>query len=115
LGAIVRRAIPNCYGETTSPLHGGFPTDRLVAEWPLRSNRVIAAISGASVQPGLRALKIALPANIRGLKANDPNQARKIQEDLRLQFADLFSRGYAVTGFERGDPECHYILEPYED
>src|SRR4029077_8107946 len=40
LGAIARRFIPNMYGITTSPLHGRLPTDRLVAEWPLRSARV---------------------------------------------------------------------------
>jgi predicted GNAT superfamily acetyltransferase len=33
LGAMVRRYIPNLYGRTSSPLHAGLPTDRLVAEW----------------------------------------------------------------------------------
>ena len=33
LGAIVRRFVLNQYGTTTSPLHGGLPTDRCVAEW----------------------------------------------------------------------------------
>jgi predicted GNAT superfamily acetyltransferase len=37
LGAIVRRYLPNFYGRTSSPLHGGLPTDRLVAEWWVRS------------------------------------------------------------------------------
>jgi len=41
LGAIVRRFLPNCYGVTSSPLHGGLPTDRLVAEWWLRAPRVV--------------------------------------------------------------------------
>jgi predicted GNAT superfamily acetyltransferase len=31
LGAIVRRYVENQYGTTTSPLHGGLPTDRCVA------------------------------------------------------------------------------------
>src|SRR5258708_23903853 len=30
LGAICRRYLPNLYGVTTSPLHRGLPTDRLV-------------------------------------------------------------------------------------
>ena len=38
LGAIVRRYIRDFYGPTTSPLQGGLPTDRLVAEWWLRSD-----------------------------------------------------------------------------
>ena len=45
LGAIARRFIPNMYGITTSPLHGGLPTDRLVAEWRLRSPRVRRAVA----------------------------------------------------------------------
>ncbi len=43
LGAIARRYMPNLYGITTSPLHAGLPTDRLVAEWWLRSPRVRSA------------------------------------------------------------------------
>ena len=37
LGAIARKYLPNLYGTTTSPLHLGLPTDRLLAEWPLDS------------------------------------------------------------------------------
>src|SRR5262249_58878923 len=40
LGAVVRRYTINQYGITTSPLQGGLPTDRLIAEWWLKSKRV---------------------------------------------------------------------------
>src|SRR5881398_1217800 len=40
LGIITRRYSVNQYGITTSPLQGGLPTDRLVAEWWLKSKRV---------------------------------------------------------------------------
>ena len=40
LGAIARRYNINQYGITTSPLQGFLPTDRLVAEWWLKSERV---------------------------------------------------------------------------
>ncbi len=40
LGAIARRYTINQYGITTSPLQGGLPTDRLIAEWWLKSRRV---------------------------------------------------------------------------
>ena len=40
LGAIARRYHVNQYGITSSPLQGGLPSDRLVAEWWLKSNRV---------------------------------------------------------------------------
>ncbi len=40
LGAIARRYHVNQYGLTSSPLQGGLPSDRLVAEWWLKSKRV---------------------------------------------------------------------------
>ena len=46
LGAIVRRYVPNQYGTTSSPLHGGLPTDRCIAEWWISSPRVKAILAG---------------------------------------------------------------------
>jgi len=40
LGAIARRYNVNQYGITSSPLQGGLPTDRLIAEWWMKSKRV---------------------------------------------------------------------------
>src|SRR5437868_1713377 len=40
LGAIARRYNINQYGITSSPLQGGLPSDRLIAEWWLNSKRV---------------------------------------------------------------------------
>jgi predicted GNAT superfamily acetyltransferase len=39
LGAVARRYTPDFYGVSSSALHGGMPTDRLHAEWWLRSER----------------------------------------------------------------------------
>jgi len=111
LGAIMRRYIPDCYGGSSSPLHGSLPTDRLVAEWHLRSHRVEAALADLPV-PRAGAVSIPMPARIREVENSD---RREIQAELRRQFTDLFSRGYAVTGFRRGDESCEYVLEPYED
>ena len=47
LGAIVRTYEENFYGASSSRLQGGLQTDRLVAEWRLDSERVVAAIEGA--------------------------------------------------------------------
>src|ERR1700678_4716630 len=47
LGAIARRYNVNQYGITSSPLQGGLPTDRLVAEWWLKSKRVEAVLANA--------------------------------------------------------------------
>jgi len=51
LGAICRRYIPNFYGITTSPLHRGLPTDRLLVEWHLDTKRVVAAVNDLTPEP----------------------------------------------------------------
>ncbi len=117
LGAIARHYLPDCYGATTSPLHGSLPTDRLLIEWPLRARRVESAISGRSggSYSFENAQHIAVPSAVGEWKTGDPERARQVQSGLRRKFTDLFSRGYAVTGFRRGDENCEYVLEPYED
>lgn len=40
LGIVVSEYEENVYGESSSPLHGGTPTDRFIAEWRLREPHV---------------------------------------------------------------------------
>jgi predicted GNAT superfamily acetyltransferase len=40
LGVIVEHYVENLYGESSSPLHAGTPTDRFIAEWRLREPHV---------------------------------------------------------------------------
>jgi predicted GNAT superfamily acetyltransferase len=47
LGAVVGKYLLNLYGESSSPLHGGIPTDRFEAEWWLTSPRVEEARKGS--------------------------------------------------------------------
>ena len=115
LGAIIRRFIPNLYGVTSSRLHGGLPTDRLVAEWHLDSPRVKAALAGDPLRPSASAARINLPTNIGELREKTPDAAREIQSRLRRAFEDHFSRGFAVTGFQIEEGNASYLLEPYED
>ena len=119
LGAIVRRFVPNQYGSTTSPLHGGLPTDRCVAEWWLTSPRVEKALSGAGPRPAqdfFRSVttRIAVPASIDAIKRASPQQARKIQTRMRKEFLEHLAQGLAVIGFERGPETCHYLLGPWD-
>ena len=46
LGAVVVEYEKNIYGESSSPLHRGTPTDRFVAVWNLKSSRVAARLAG---------------------------------------------------------------------
>ena len=100
LGAIVRRYVPNQYGITASPLHGGLPTDRLVAEWWLRTRWVETTLSGERARPPVER-RIEVPADIERLRREAPKQAREIQKAAGESFAECFERGLAVIGFER--------------
>lgn len=116
LGAIVRRYLFNNYGTTTSHLHGGLPTDRLVAEWWVNTPRVNAIISGeaaASAKPAIAA-RIRIPNAIAELRTSDPAAARRIQLQASEEFSEHFGKGLAVVGFERADDAGIYLLAPWE-
>jgi predicted GNAT superfamily acetyltransferase len=114
LGAVVRRFIPNLYGITSSPLHGGMPTDRLVAEWWLESDRVRAAVErgGEPPPPTVKSERIEVPAEIGTMRATNPAEALRIQSRVREEFQHWFSRGYTATGIEFGTAGASYLLEP---
>jgi predicted GNAT superfamily acetyltransferase len=114
LGAIVRRFLPNQYGTTSSHLHAGLPTDRLVAEWWLASERAKAAIEGRAFERPPAEARISVPANIAALRVADPRQARAIQAGIGEQFKDYFGCGLAVIGFERTPGEGVYLIGKWE-
>jgi predicted GNAT superfamily acetyltransferase len=103
LGAIARRYNINQYGITSSPLQGGLPSDRLIAEWWLKSKRVETLLATGQ-NPGFAPESaIAVPAQIYVWKAaaETRDQARTVQERNRENFMHLFSEGLAVLGYER--------------
>src|SRR5271154_5201868 len=103
LGAIARRYEVNQYGITSSPLQGGLPTDRLVAEWWMKSKRVEAVLAGAPrVGFDCRA-RIDVPAEIYEWKAESATrpQALAVQEGNREKFTRAFAEGLSVLGYER--------------
>ena len=115
LGAIVRRYVRNQYGRTSSPLHGGLPTDRLVAEWWLKKPRVETIAGGGKVPHGKYTEKIRIRADIGELKQRDRAEAEKAQAAAAEQFEKWLGQGMAVTGFELNDEAGTYLLEPYAD
>jgi predicted GNAT superfamily acetyltransferase len=82
LGAIVRRYFRNQYGVSSSALHGGLPTDRLVAEWWIGKPREKAEAI----------VRIQVPADIESARAK--------QADIADQFERWFANGLTVVGFE---------------
>src|SRR3984893_17747380 len=71
LGAVARQYIPDCYGVTESPLHAGLPTDRLVAEWWLDSERVKSILAENPLPTKGPVGRITFPANTTEIKSND--------------------------------------------
>jgi len=54
LGTIAREYHPDAYPGSTSALHAGTPTDRLIAEWWLRSDRVAERLDAAGRYGAIR-------------------------------------------------------------
>ena len=119
LGAIARRFIPNMYGVTTSPLHGGLPTDRLVAEWHLRSARVRRALadkrSRSRKSRSKEYARIRVPADIAKIRGTKPEEAARLQAEVRQEFEHWLASGYAATGINRTDEAAEYLLEPWSE
>ena len=103
LGAIARRYNINQYGITSSPLQGGLPSDRLIAEWWLKSKRVDTLLRTGKNPPTTTTTSIQVPAQIYDWKAQPATrgQAGQVQERNREQFLRAFDDGLAVVGYER--------------
>jgi predicted GNAT superfamily acetyltransferase len=103
LGAIARRYSVNQYGITSSPLQGGLPTDRLVAEWWLRSKRVEVLLEAGTKPLSETLATISVPAQIYDWKASPSSrsQAKEVQDRNREQFVKAFADGLAVLGYQR--------------
>lgn len=103
LGAIARRYNINQYGITSSPLQGGLPSDRLIAEWWLKSARVESLLKTGVHPPIKPDAQIEVPAQIYEWKATPATRerAKAVQERNRAGFLQHFSRGLAVLAYER--------------
>jgi predicted GNAT superfamily acetyltransferase len=112
LGAIAQRFIPDCYGITESPLHAGLPTDRLVAEWWIDSDRVKNILADNPLPAATDIQSIPLPANLNDIKTKDRAAAARVQSQARDEFQKLFHQGYIATGLEPRGATTDYILEP---
>src|SRR5437763_4028607 len=103
LGSIARRYNINQYGITSSPLQGGLPSDRLIAEWWLKSKRVEKLLEDGknAVAPSITAVSV--PAQIYDWKASPETRVRaqQVQEGNREQFLKAFANGLAVLNYER--------------
>jgi predicted GNAT superfamily acetyltransferase len=102
LGAIARCYERNMYGASISPLQGGLPTDRLVAEWWLKSDRVERILRGEQPNARIEA-QVDVPAAIYEWKALSDKRAaaRSLQAANANALEAAFARGLAVLGYQR--------------
>lgn len=140
LGATASEYARDFYGVTNSRLHAGIGTDRLVVQWELGAPNVVAlmearatpapcaaddaplvnavregAASPESGEPDLRfdapSVRVAIPADIQGLKARWPECAREWRRVTRLAFESYIARGYVARALVRRGAWSEYILE----
>jgi predicted GNAT superfamily acetyltransferase len=112
LGAIARRYIPDCYGVTSSPLHAGLPTDRLVAEWWLSSERGKSILADNPLPSTGQVARISLRSNVDQISAGDRDTALRLQAEARGQFVQWFGQGYVAAAVESSGGAMDYLLEP---
>ncbi len=140
LGAIAREFLPDLYGRTSSALHHGLATDRLLARWELESPRVrslaagkppsassarAASLNEVRLQGGLpvssdprldrdaQRLRLEIPADWDAVCRGDAALAREWQLLVRRAFEWAFARGYTAVDVATtpGAASVAYVLE----
>lgn len=128
LGVVVEVYEENIYGESSSPLHRGSPTDRFIAEWHLREPHVERRVStsgpllrdaslasapvvnpskpGAWLEPvegelahESRRVLVEIPIGFTDMQIQVPDLAQQWRITTRRIFQSYFSRGYRAVDF----------------
>lgn len=134
LGGIVRKYLPNCYGELNDEMNKGLPTDRFLVEWHIASQRVEAyrnqrvqqtylfssipfilryTRSANDLMIPLQAdlsqtadqLQVQVPSNFQEVKHKDLTVAQAWRQSTREIFTHYFAQGYVVVDVIRHDTE----------
>lgn len=109
LGATCGEYVRNFYGITTASLHHGLPTDRLVAEWDLRSDRVAKLASGGSPKTIDAERHVRVPEDWNGLVSANDAEARREKTRVAGELEAAFRDGARAIGFHR--TLCAYVLD----
>jgi len=103
LGAISRRYAPDIYGVTSSGLQGGMPSDRLFAEWWLRSKRVQGILLYGEVSRLRAQQTVTIPHEIYVWRASEADRAKAlaVQTANRDELQRAFRNRLGIIGFAR--------------
>ena len=99
-------------------MQGGLPSDRLIAEWWLKSKRVETLLTTGKNPASVTESRIAVPAQIYEWKAapETRSHAAQVQEGNREEFLHAFSQGLAVLGYERdAEGNGKYLLGRWDE
>ena len=101
LGAIIRRYEANYYGEGLSTVFGeDVPTDRIFAEWWVRSQHVEAALAGQ--RPTVEnAEAVVIPEDINRVRAHSVEEHLTWRLRVRADFLSGLEKGLIARGFSR--------------
>ena len=129
LGVVVEDYEENVYGESSSPLHRGTPTDRFIAQWQLRAPHVERRVTAGAVvmrdqsvtsapvvnpsrdgsewrRPGEatldlddRRLLVEIPTGFGEMQRKDPDLALEWRLSTRRIFQHYLEREYPVVDF----------------
>jgi predicted GNAT superfamily acetyltransferase len=116
LGAVAEEYALNVYGDSSSPLHKGAPTDRFIAQWWMRAPRVVRMLEADGARSAARGLPSARAAQPRSLTEEkrpgcDSRRVASPQSPiLAIPVVNTVERrgdGLACTGhdLDRTDPE----------
>ncbi|MCA1561760.1 MAG: hypothetical protein LC753_00260 [Acidobacteria bacterium] len=98
LGVVVEEYEENIYGESSSPLHRGSPTDRFVAEWHVRTPHVERRLAAWGTPPvrdgGIADAPVVNPSHDGGRaiapgRADLTLDARRVLVEIPVGFSDL--------------------------
>jgi predicted GNAT superfamily acetyltransferase len=139
LGAIAEEYAENVYGESSSPLHRGTPTDRLIALWKLDAPHVVRRLdatalrmresgtfdaagvlevsadrspSNVNTEVGERRVAVEIPTGFSEMQLEEPTLALAWRMATRRAFTTYFGRGYRALDFflERERRRGRYLL-----
>lgn len=114
LGAIMSEYQENFYGidYTTAPGSKiGLASDRLFAEWYLRSPKVEALAAGEKFEETREPqVEVTIMPDWAGLVESDPEAALAAQHRIRGEFLEAFANGCVARGFRRDEQKPAYLL-----
>jgi predicted GNAT superfamily acetyltransferase len=118
LGAIVRRYVENQYGTTSSPLHGGLPTDRCTAEWLVASDRVKSILAGEPPDRSAVEERIERWDQLSFLKSREViEQLERIEKDMDDKMWAFFKQhdsAFYDASFPDPDKFWNYIVSEHK-